>query len=64
MNEYKQRMFQLFGGLKDHTKKKYDDTGMYDFLEKYTLEYLIALVTGCLDSPDKEGGRDHSCGVN
>ena len=63
MNEYKQRMFQLFGGLKDHTKQKYGDTGMYDFLETYTLEYLIDLVAGCLDSPDKEGRRDHSCGV-
>ncbi|MCH8304616.1 MAG: hypothetical protein IIB94_05740 [Candidatus Marinimicrobia bacterium] len=35
----------------------------YYLSEKYTLEYLIALVTGCLETPAKESGCDHSCGV-
>ena len=36
----------------------------FDLSEKYTLEYLVALVTGSLEIPGKEGGCDHSCGVN
>jgi len=57
-------MFQFFGELKDCTMQKYGKTEKFDLSEKYTVEYLIALVTGCLETSSKEGGCDHSCGVN
>lgn len=59
-----QRMFQFFGELKDYTMQNYEDAEEFDLSEKYTFEYLIALVTGCLETPSKEGGCDHSCGVD
>ena len=46
-------MFQFFGELKDYTMLNYDDTEQFGLSEKYTLEYLIALVTGYLESPGK-----------
>ena len=62
--DLEQRMFQFFGELKDYTMQKFGEAEKFDLSEKYTLEYLIALVTGCLETPTKEGGCDHSCGVD
>ena len=44
--------------------QKYDEAEKFELSEKYALEYLVALVTGSLEIPSKEGGCDHSCGVN
>lgn len=62
--DLEQRMFQFFGELKDYTMQSYDDAEMFDLADKYTFEYLMALVTGCLETPSKEGGCDHSCGMD
>lgn len=59
-----QRMFQFFGELKDYTMQKFGGAETFDLSEKYTLEYLIALVPGCLETPTEESGCDHSCGAH
>ena len=62
--DLEQRMFQFFGELKDYTMQKYDEAEKFNLSEKYTLEYLITLVTGCLETPAEESGCDHSYGAH
>ncbi|MCH7618807.1 MAG: hypothetical protein IH880_03460 [Candidatus Marinimicrobia bacterium] len=58
-----QRMLIFFEELKDYTMQVYGNSGHIHLEDKYPFEYLIALVTGCLETPSKEGGCDYSCGL-
>ena len=59
----KQRMLTFFEELKDYSMQVYGNSGNIHLEDKYSFEYLVALVTGCLETPSKEGGCDHSCGL-
>ena len=59
-----QRMLLFFDDLKEYSMQPFKENQKFDLSEKYPLEYLIALVTGCLETPSKLGGCDHSCGLN
>ena len=41
-------MYQFFGELKDYIMQKYDEAEKFELSEKYTLEYLIALIPDVL----------------
>ena len=71
VSEYEQSYMKRFHDLEDHfvvlreeNAKLLKENQEFDLSEKYPLEYLIALVTGCLETPSKSGGPDHSCGLN
>lgn len=59
-----QRMVLFFDELKEYSMQPFKENQKFDLSEKYPLEYLLALVTGCLETPSKLGGCDHSCGMN
>lgn len=57
-----QRMLVFFDELKEYSMQPFRENQNFNLSDKYPLEYLIALVTGCLETPSKLGGCDHSCG--
>ena len=59
-----QRMVLFFDELKEYSMQPFKENQKFDLSEKNPLEYLLALVTGCLETPSKLGGCDHSCGMN
>ena len=56
-------MLTFFEELKDYSMQVYGSFGHIHLEDKYPFEYLVVLVTGCLETPSKEGGCDHSCGL-
>ena len=58
------RMLTFFEELKDYSMQVYGNSGHIHLADKYPFEYLVALVTGCLETTSKEGGCDHSCGID
>lgn len=59
-----QRMVLFFDELKEYSMQPFKEDQKFDLSDKYPLEYLLALVTGCLETPSKLGGCDQSCGMN
>jgi len=58
------RMMKFFEELKEYSMQDFEDSDKFGLQCKYPFEYLIALVTGCLETPSKLGGCDHDCGNN
>ncbi len=62
-NSLEEKMLNFFDQLRIYSMQKYSAKDEFDLSAKYPLEYLIALVTGSLELPSKEGGCDNNCGV-
>ena len=63
-NDLDYRMMIFFEELKEYSMQDIEDSAEFSLQSKYPFEYIIALVTGCLETPSKLGGCDHNCGNN